>query len=147
MPRRTAERPPGQPRPLTERETAVLLAMIEHASEAKPGLASAATSGVTPAQRERWRAAVGGLVVTDTCGCGTCPTITLTPEDEASGASAAGTGMPGVDGGGGGSPLMASSEGGILLLFADERTPRMLEFAPVQGGVFDEFPPPAQIVF
>lgn len=145
MARRTAEQPPGQPRPLTERETAVLLAMIEHAPEATPGLASVATSGVTPAQRERWKAAVGGLVVTDTCGCGTCPTITLTPEDEASGASAAEAGMPGADGGG--SPLMASSEGGVLLLFADERTPRMLEFAPVQGGVFDEFPPPAQIVF
>ncbi|MYM18962.1 hypothetical protein GSY69_02945 [Brevibacterium sp. 5221] len=145
MARRTAEQPPAQPRPLTERETAVLLAMIEHATEDEPTLDDAEPSTVTPAQRERWRAAVGGLVVTETCGCGTCPTITLAPEDEASGTSAAEAGMPGANGGG--SPLMASSEGGVLLLFADERTPRMLEFAPVQGGVFDEFPPPAQIVF
>ncbi|GAA2034265.1 hypothetical protein WDZ16_16585 [Pseudokineococcus marinus] len=119
------------PRPLTLREEAVLVAMIER------GVTMGDDTSVTDADRSRWLAQVPRTRAGRPCGCGTCPSIGLTDTD-------------------GSTPelhddrvvLQASTTGALLLLFIDGDRLSELELAPLSDGTpFSQFPDPDGLSF
>ncbi|MFB9376692.1 hypothetical protein ACFFKU_04235 [Kineococcus gynurae] len=120
---------PG-PRPLTERERATLVWMIDN------GVAfSDEDEPVTSDDRRRWRAQVPGTRVGRGCGCGACPSIDLTDADGV---------IPGWEE----SRIVLSGEtdGAMLLLFVDDDRLSYLELAPLDDDArFAEFPPEEEL--
>jgi len=119
------------PRPLTPREKAVLIAMIER------GVTMDDDTPVSDADRSRWLAQVAHTRAGRPCGCGTCPSIGLTDVD-------------------GLTPelqddrvvLQASATGALLLLFVDEDRLSELELAPMSDKTsFHQFPDPDGMSF
>lgn len=119
------------PRPLTHREKAVLVAMIER------GVTMDHDAPVTDADRSRWLAQVPHTRAGRSCGCGTCPSIGLT---DAEGSTPE---MPDDR-----VVLHASATGALLLLFVDEDRLSELELAPLSDKTsFDQFPNPEGLDF
>jgi len=115
-------------RPLTERERAVLVAVVERGVDDD--------DPPSHEDRERWLAQVPGVRVVGGCGCGTCPSIRFRP-----------TGTPEADPWETQVVLEASAEGALLLLFVHDDRLSELELAPVGDQVFHELPDVEQLVF
>ena len=119
------------PRPLTPREAAVLVAMIER------GVTMDDDTPVSDADRSRWLAQMIRTRAGRPCGCVSCPSIGLTDVD-------------------GSTPelhddrvvLQASATGALLLLFVDEDRLSELELAPLSDKTsFNQFPDPDGLRF
>ena len=116
-------------RPLSVRERDLLVAMVARGTE--PG----ADRAIAASDRERWAGQLPGVMVHGTCGCGTCPSIDLTP-----------------DSGGRPTPtrqtvLEASTANAFLLLFIEDDRPTYLELAPLGDEPITEFPLVADVEF
>lgn len=116
-------------RDLSERERAVLLALVERGSD--PG-----GPPVPASARARWRDQVATARAGASCGCGTCPSIELT---DAQGRT------PGEDG----PRVVLSGEvpGALVHLFVDEDRLSYLELSPLDDVAFTEFPPVTELSF
>jgi hypothetical protein len=116
-------------RPLSDRERDLIVALIARGTE--PG----ADRAIAASDRERWAGQLPGVMVHGTCGCGTCPSIDLTP-----------------DSGGRPTPtrqtvLEASTANAFLLLFIEDDRPTYLELAPLGDEPITEFPLVADVEF
>ncbi|QXT61617.1 hypothetical protein [Tessaracoccus palaemonis] len=105
------------PRPLTSEERLVLVSMIDRA---EPFDGEARTNA---AARHAWRAQVAGLVVDSMCGCGVCPSVSLSS-----------TAQPAVGSGDERVILGAGLSDALVLLLIDDGTPSYLELAPRSDG-------------
>lgn len=143
-----------------ERETALLMIRRAAASPDETdyaALTDAQRKGWAPPvpigdeQRQLWEDNLGEVVVTNECGCGTCPSIGMRPRsraddesrDDVGGASDREAGDRGER-----IVLDAGAPGAMLLLFIDDDSPSYLELAPIEDdGVFVDFPQAADIAF
>ncbi|AQX81158.1 hypothetical protein BWO91_15315 [Plantibacter flavus] len=116
-------------RPLADRERDLLVALIARGTE--PG----ADRAVAASDRERWAGQLPGVMVHGTCGCGTCPSIDLTPD---SGDRPTPTRQ---------TVLEASTSNAFLLLFIEDDRPTYLELAPFCDEPITEFPPVEDVQF
>lgn len=126
-------------RDLTDRESDVLVAMIERGEPVDPA------DPVVDADRRTWLQRVPVTMAGARCTCGTCPSIELV-----TGGSSAGD--PPRRGGpsAGDRPrrvLSAHVPGALLLLFVDGGVPSYLELAPIADTHFAEFPPATELGF
>jgi hypothetical protein len=112
-----------QPRPLTPRETEVVITLLER------GTSNDEERRVTPADRTRWLAQVPHTLAGRPCGCGSCPSIELT---DATGQTQANSGRRVV--------LDAEAPGALLMLFIEDDRLSYLELAPLDDVTFTEFP-------
>lgn len=117
------------PRPLDDRERAMLVAMVER------GTASDEDVVVTPADRARWLARVPATWAGRSCGCGTCPSVELTDAD---GVTPAGEQSRVV--------LEGGLTGALVLLLVDDDRPAHLELAPTGDTSFRRFPAASGLV-
>lgn len=115
---------PELPRPLTQRERDVVVAMIQHASESDGSV-------IRADDRRLWLERVGSLRVVRVCECGECPSVDFSLTDEFAQRRV----------------LSAHAKGLGLLLFVDDNTVSGLEGFPLYGDVFAEFPRPDELVF
>lgn len=115
---------------MTEREAAVLGAMIDHGvthDDPQP----------TDSDRASWRAVARHLVVDDVCRCGQCPSVSLALPD----ASPQRTDAPRTI-------VDASLPDALVMLFIDAGVPSYLELAPLgEATTYESFPAPAQLAF
>jgi len=118
----------GSGRPLTEREQAVLVAMIERGVDDD--------DPPSDEDRQRWLAQVPEVRVVGGCRCGTCPSV----EFRATGTPETGPWETQV-------VLEAGADGALLLLFVHDDRLSELELAPVGESVFVEFPAVEQMTF
>lgn len=116
-------------RPLADRERDLLVALIARGTEHGGDRVIAASD------RERWAGQLAGLMVHGTCGCGTCPSIGLTPDSGDRPTTARQT------------VLEASTSNAFLLLFIEDDRPTYLELAPFGDEPITEFPPLADVEF
>lgn len=116
-------------RPLADRERDLLVALIARGTEHGGDRVIAASD------RERWAGHLPGVMVHGTCGCGTCPSIDLTPD---SGDRPTPTRQ---------TVLEASTSNVFLLLFIEDDRPTYLELAPFGDEPITEFPPLADVEF
>jgi len=112
-------RAPG--RPLTERERAVLVAVVERGVDDD--------DPPSDEDRQRWLAQVPEVRVVGGCRCGTCPSIEFRR-----------TGTPETDPWETQVVLQAGAEGALLLLFVHDDRLSELELAPTGDLVFEELP-------
>ena len=117
------------PRPLDDRERAMLVAMVERGTTFDDDVV------VTAADRARWRAQVPGTWAGRPCGCGTCPSVELTDAD---GVTPVGERTRVV--------LEGGTTGALVLLFVDDDRLSYLELAPTGGATFRRFPPVTDLV-
>lgn len=117
-------------RALTERETAVLTAMIERGEPVDPD------PRLDGAVRRAWLARIPVTRAGARCRCGTCPSIALEAADAV---------RPTPDGHR--FVLTAHVPGALLLLAVVGGHPDHLELAPVDDTRFAEFPPVEEIRF
>ena len=118
----------GRARPLTERERAVLVAMVERGVDDD--------DPPSDEDRRRWLTQVPEVRVLGGCGCGTCPSIRFRP-----------TGTPETDPWESQVVLEAGADGALLLLFVHDDRLSELELAPVDDRTFDELPDVEQMTF
>ena len=111
------------PRPLDDRERAMLVAMVERGTAVDEDVV------VTPADRARWLAQVPATWAGQPCGCGTWPSVELTDAD---GVTPAGEQTRVV--------LEGSTTGALVLLFVDDDRLSWLELAPTGDTSFSRFP-------
>ena len=118
----------GSGRPLTERERAVLVAMIERGVDDD--------DPPSEEDRQRWLAQVPEVRVVGGCRCGTCPSLELRP-----------TGTPETDPWETQVVLEAGADGALLLLFVHDDRLSELELAPVGDRTFEQLPDVEQMTF
>ncbi|ROR82722.1 hypothetical protein SAMN06295974_2818 [Plantibacter flavus] len=116
-------------RPLSVRERDLLVALIARGTE------HGADRAVAVSDRERWAGQLPGVMVHGMCGCGTCPSIDLTPD---SGGRPAPTRQ---------TVLEAITSNACLLLFIEDDRPTYLELAPWGEEPITEFPLVADVEF
>lgn len=127
------------PRALTDRELHTLLALIDHGHDID------GAPGPTPAQRELWRSRVTDLVVTDTCRCGTCPSVSLVAASSGP-APDLGEPLPATDAEG--VVLTGQLDDALVLAFITGGVPSYLELAPLDDStVYTEFPEASALSF
>lgn len=108
--------PGSYPRPLTDRERQVLALLADGLPEGHPA-----------------RAEVSSAEAVRRCGCGTCPSIELSPAEN-------------VEDGTSRLVVSADHRDALLLLFVDGGHLSYLEAAPwTEDGAVLEFPPPEEI--
>lgn len=118
---RLLDRLTSVPRNLKSHEVNVLRMMIEQ--------------GAASPLREQLLAQIPDLQAWNTCGCGTCPSISLGDHESEY------EDLPGSV------VIEAWTEGAGLVLFIDGVRPTYLELYPIaEGRIFTEFPPVADIV-
>ncbi|ANY06291.1 hypothetical protein [Pseudonocardia sp. HH130630-07] len=117
-------------RALTERESAVLTAMIERGEPFDPD------PRLDGAARRSWLQRVPATRAGARCGCGACPSIALLAVDR-EGPYPSGRRVV----------LTAHVPGALLLLVLDDGQPVELELAPAGDMRFPEFPPVGEIRF
>lgn len=118
-------------RPLSEREQQVLLTMIERANPAQEMPAP------TPAVRDDWRSSVPDLMVDELCGCGQCPSISLTTDRTAGSRDEQEQTV-----------LSAFLSDALVILVLEDGVPSYLELAPLDDAiVYTEFPDASTLVF
>ncbi len=111
------------PRPLDDRERAMLVAMVER------GTTSPEDPSPTADDRARWLAQVAGTSAGRRCGCGGCPSVELT---DAEGTTPTGERSRVV--------LSGETPGAMVLLFVDDDRLSHLELAPTGDTSFSRFP-------
>lgn len=114
------------PRPLTLKETSVLVVLITR------GASLIAGEVITGQDRARWLEKVPGTRAGRSCGCGTCPSIGLTHVDST---------QPDVEDSH--MVLEVGTPGAMVLLHIDSGDRLVeLELAPMDTETFSEFPDP-----
>ncbi|WP_086475017.1 hypothetical protein [Plantibacter elymi (nom. nud.)] len=116
-------------RSLSARERDLMVALITRGTD------HGADRAVAAVDRERWAWQLAGVSVHGTCGCGSCPSIDLTPD---SGNRPTATRQ---------TVLEASTSNAFLLLFIEDDRPTYLELAPFGDEPITEFPLVADVEF
>lgn len=89
------------------------------------------------AVRDAWRAQVENLTVDEMCGCGMCPSVSLTTGS-----------TPASDDDADRVVLTATLNDALVLLFIDAGVPSYLELAPYDDNtVYSEFPDASALTF